>query len=68
MDRTSYRDLFSGKYYIGSLTLTAFFKIARDEDGMEARLVPKIMGDFAIAQMPKCARSSASVRPPFPIS
>jgi hypothetical protein len=47
---------------------TAFLMIAREEDFILARLVPIIKGDLAIAQRPKCARSSASERPPFPIS
>lgn len=49
-------------------TPTAFLIIAREEAFIVARFVPRIMGDLAIAQRPKCARSSASVRPPLPIS
>jgi len=47
---------------------TAFLIIAREEEEMLARFVPRIIGDLAIAQRPKCARSSAAERPPFPIS
>jgi hypothetical protein len=47
---------------------TAFLIIAREEAEIVARFVPRIIGDLAIAQRPKCARSSAAERPPLPIS
>lgn len=46
----------------------AFLIMAREAALILVKSVPRIMGLFEIAQMPKWERSSAVVRTPLPIS
>ena len=48
--------------------LTELLMIANEAALIFERSVPRIKGDFEIAQMPKWARSSAVVMPPLPTS
>lgn len=47
---------------------TLFLIMFKEELEIFVKSVPRMMGDLAIAQRPKCARSSAALRPPLPIS
>jgi hypothetical protein len=70
MDKIAYAGTVSEEEepLVGEHASTLFFMIASDEFLIFDRSVPRMMGDLAIAHIPMCVRSSASVRPPLPIS